>query len=429
MRSFIALSLAWLIPGCCFVDALEPTEPIGTPAPIPIATEGPSFAPPPVAPPTPLTALAPLSSALVGLARGPVPQAPGGASLFESAVPHEGAIERAMLVCRARVRGGGFDDGVFAGGADVSIAARLGRGEVRRTPQTSSHVYTLPVARLEPGSTVWVRVIDDDVLFDDTIAEGSTRFSRTPLELTMGQADVECRAVAPARVALSAGEEIASLAGALDRLDAIEPDLLAPELGYPRARVQPTLDAAVRAAAWVDWSDPQLEAQIERARAFDRAWPERAGRVVEAARDQAPHVGTPTAVGRRRVTVSGMACRDAADALRAESGAPGMGGCVVLATVEAGSAPLRLHATTGTIEPDAPLEAWAIDASGRTVSLTVSGRRDAHGWIARSEERVLEPGSAMELVLGVQPGVIIGFEPVLVRLRDAPSAPVVVRVE
>lgn len=259
---------------------------------------------------------------------------------------------------------------------------------------------------------------------NDTIAEGSTTLTRAPFTMTMGQADVECRVVPSALVASHAESAVRTLAVRIDALGASQPDVTAPDLGYPRELVSRTIEATRGAAAWLEWSDPELARQVDRAVTFESDWEERASRAVGEALAELPAAGTPIELSPgRQITASRRVCGRAANALRDEIGAPARYiGCLVSLTVET-ERPLRLAAAG--VNTVWPFEEWVIDARGEVTDPWIVGWRDADGWVAPGEERVVEAGTTIEIVIESPREA----EPVLLRLRDATSPAIVIRVD
>ena len=71
-----------------------------------------------------------------------------------------------MLVCSVRVTGGGYDDSLFAGGADVYMRLAIAGGPTRGTRQSAERIYSFPVARLDAGDSLSVSVYDEDSYSD-----------------------------------------------------------------------------------------------------------------------------------------------------------------------------------------------------------------------------------------------------------------------
>ncbi len=339
------------------------------------------------------------------LAHGNQPQTREPTALWEGARdPRHGSIERGMLVCQARVHGTGFDDSFFAGGADVALAARFADGAVRSTAQNGHRIYTFPIARLDPGDALWIRVVDVDVFFNDTIAEGSGRFERAPFTLTMGQADVECRAVDPALVSRRTDTALARLGLAIDRLDAAEPDVSAYDLGYPRDEAARVTAAASEVLAWTDAASPGYRAAVDRATAFDAEWERRAGAAVVAAESALPPPGERIALGTgRELIVREVVCDAGASALAASMGQTalnvGLGGCLAVVGL---SSP-RATSLPPMSSVSQPWEAWSLDARGDMRAAPVIGRRQGDRWIAPEETVAITAGESVEVVLALPP--------------------------
>lgn len=436
MRLAIPLSLLPLVLvsiGCCLPIPFDaPADDPGAAPPVQAGASGPatpptSSAPTPAAPPPATPAFETLPAGawaggpprLAGAMRASdrrVPQVDGLRALFESSrTPREGTLEDALLVCAARVHGGGFDDGVFAGGADVALAARFGGSSIRSTDQTSARLYSFPVSRLARGDALWLRVIDRDAFFDDTIAEGSARFARAPFTLTMGQADVECRAVDPARVGRRADRALAALDRALDGLERARPDVQAPGLGYPSARAGRATVAARRARAWIDASHEAYLRRVDRAEAIDESWERRATAAVRDAADRLPAPGVDAPIGRaRRVRVERVACGMDASELAAQmqdvaTGA-GASGCLVVLSLAARQA----TTVAPTARADARWAVWGIDDGAATHPARLVARRRGEAWLDPAASATVPAGARIELVLALPAGA----DPTLLRVRE-----------
>ncbi len=365
------LSLALVGSGCCFVPGPAPVATSAAPE-APTLDEGSWAVPAATASDLeiddPFTALA-----------GATPQVPEPRALFETATPTTGDAHDTVLVCTATLLGGGFDDSLFAGGADVYLAMRIGEGELRNAPQTSERTYSFPVASLTHGQTVWVRVLDRDVVFDDTIAEGTTTYAGTPLRLTMGQANVECRALDPALVAARRTTALTALEARLPLLPTPEPDLAADDLGFPSASTSSVASAIDGLAAWSVPADPALVAARERGHAWFRSWSEAAERAVSLAVATLPPPGTSVADGSARITVVREACGAEATTLRAEIGdaaastAPSTG-CLVRLRLEQ-------HGPV-TLDPLGSADTWSIGADARRDPTPILAARTGDAWRA-----------------------------------------------
>lgn len=407
-----------LLSGCCVVPPI-PSLPPPPVAPMPAtapamgpATTGPAIDPSMGMPPS---LVGPELETTFEIDASRVPQLDGLRRLYDGASPVEGALENTVLVCNATLLGGGFDDSFFAGGADVALALRLGTGALRSTPQSSERMYSFPVRRLAAGETVWVRVLDRDVVFDDTIAEGSASYSRTPLLLTMGQADVACRALAPGLVAERSAEAVAALERAVEDLAApstmIQPDVAAPNLGYPLGAVERVRAALSRAAAWMDPSAPELESALGPARAWSERWAQARRDAVDRAMRELPPPGAEVVDGARRIAVREVLCGASAQAIRSEvASSLDPGGCVVVVHVEGEG-----HVHDPTLRP---VTSWALDRTATPISLAPYGiRRDEDGAWQQLEGSV-SFATAGDIAFVLPPGV----DATLLRL-GAPLAP------
>lgn len=425
IRLTLACSFACCLIGCCLVPA--PPQPAADPQPPTPAVAIAPFATPLAAPPPPpIVVPAPAPGRLTRAsfdAAGAVPQAPGLRELYEHARRPSTGIENGMLVCSARVRNESWDDSLFAGGADVALRARFGSGPIRSTAQSGLRTYTFPIAQLERGDTVWIRVVDIDVFSHDTIAEGSIRFEQAPFTLTMGQADVECRAVDAALVARRAAAAIHELARTIDELGEVQPDVQGYDLGYPRATAGRVVEAATAARAWTD-GGPAYDVEVDRAIAFDTDWDARARRAVGAAMRTLPAPGASTAIRRDlHASVREVACGADAAALGASMSSSTdttPGGCLVVLALDASSR-VTLPALD---QPDAQWEAWALDRSAHMWTARVVARSRDGAYLPASEPVVVEPGAPVEVTISLPPGAT----PVLLRVRDG-GRPAILRLE
>lgn len=379
--------------------------------------------PPPVAPGAPPGRLTRASFVGSPLA----PQAPGAAALFgRSAARTTGPIEDGLLVCSATVRGN-WDDSFFAGGADVALLVRFGEGAAQRaTAQNSLRMYTFPISRLTPGESMWVRVIDRDVLSDDTIGEDFERFESAPFTLNMEHADIECRAVDPALVRDRVATAVASLTRAVNALTAATPDVSAYDLGYPSAAAERVIAAAQEVAPWSEGRSREHDAQIERAVGFDAEWERRARAAVDAAMTELPPPGESVAIGgARTISVREVLCGLDATARREAMGEASIDsnteGCLVV---------LALAASRRTTLPaleavDAQWdEVWGLDASARMLGAHIAARARSGAYLPTTEPVVLTPGEPIDVVVSLPRT----SQAALLRVRDGGRA-VLLRLE
>ncbi|AKF08112.1 hypothetical protein [Sandaracinus amylolyticus] len=414
LRSFVNVVYAlWLmlviLGGCCFgatpavegqdagpVVAVAPVEP--APAPVVVSDAPIDFVPEPAP-----GILEPRLSRETWdvLARGPVPQVRDALSWFESAPPHEsGALEGALVICRTMMTPGHDDwDGIF-GGPEIQLRVRIAGGAMRATPEgRPAGVFSFPVARLAPRDRVWMRLIDEDVLDDDVIGEGSTQFAGiTPFVVSMRRATLECRAV-------SAPEPRAALARfdrMLSRAEDVRPDVSLHDLGYPEREAMEVLAAASEAAAWLDWSDARLRDRIDHAERFERAWSDAAHAEMDRATSTLPDPATPVELGEgRQARVLALRCGvDAGRAHREIAALPAWAArvpCVAIVEVVAGRGGWTLPAVPGVLDP----ELRVVDGDGRSHALLWVGRRTAGAWRAPDEVVQVAEGERVELTLDV----------------------------
>jgi hypothetical protein len=342
-----------------------------------------------------------------------VPQAPAPAALFAAARPHtNGPVVRGLFVCSATLDSEDAYDDSIAGGPDVALEVRLGRGEVRSTPQTALRIYTLPVARLDPGDPIWIRVLDRDVIFDDTISERGGSFASTPFVLDMDHADVDCRVLEGEAVARPARAAIGAMASAIDALDSAAPDPKVEQLGYPQVGAARVMTASSRALAWLHPSDPEYVAQRMRAHAFETRWSEHAAAAVEGARRALPTPGTNVALGHRfHVRVTSHSC-GTPGATRSDPLAPDPSTCHAL---------LELEARERTSVPMS-LESAVLTTEGTEYRAAISARQVSGTWVAPAEVHTLEP--SQRALLAVQ---YPDRDPPILRVRDA-GEPILLRL-
>ncbi len=424
MRLVLTFVLGLLLATSCCLPLAPPDPP--PPVPEPVAVE--PMAPPIAPAPTPAVAVPAQSGRLTAgsfeALTLDVPQAPSPTSLFENAAPHvSGPLGRSLLVCRVNLLGGGFDDSVLAGGADVALAVKLRNGTARSTGQSPERVYTFPVSHLALHDAIWIRVIDVDVVFNDTIAEGSTSFAHTPFSLGMGQANVECRAVEGAAVEQPSRSTLAALSRSVDELSRSESNLAEEELGYPHERAQAVLAQARSALAWHEPSDSAYRTQVERAIAFDAQWNRRAAAAVRAATSELPAPGASAPLGTgRQIRVARVACGTEANALADQIGEAmrgNTGACLATLEIQA-SRPISLPSLD---DASAQLEASSIELDARIDRAWLVARRREGAWVAPSETISLQRGERVEMVFAMR-----SSEAPLLRARDGGGQPVVLRV-
>ncbi|MGE0788414.1 MAG: hypothetical protein AB7S26_22255 [Sandaracinaceae bacterium] len=229
-------------------------------------------------------------------------QAPDPRGLFErSRGVHLDEIDEGMMVCRARVSGGGYDDSFFAGGADVYVILTLGSSAPRRAPQSGLRMYTYPVTDLHRGDPIHARVMDRDLMFDDLIGQGGGRYEGGEVELhAPPNADVVCRPVRPELFEEGRARARRRFRAAVDRLEGASPALDRPRLGFPSARAMEVLAASHDVLPYVSLSSPSVAEDIERAASLEDRFYERAADMLEAdlrsrpepgARVELPHLG------------------------------------------------------------------------------------------------------------------------------------------
>lgn len=235
---------------------------------------------------------------------GWVVQADDPRALYDrsAGVTLSGPAQEAMLVCRAVLHGGGYDDSLFAGGADVYLRLRVGGGALRHTLQTPIRTYTFPLSELAPGDSVAVTVMDDDVFADDRIGSGSGTFGGGELVIDAGGASVTCRPVAPEVVQEGRERARRRLRAAVARLGTPRPRLDQPDFAYPMSAAGEVRAAIPPAHAWSVHSDPEVSAMVEQAAAFEEAWQDAIGTAIDDAVERLPgRVGGAARAQRHRL--------------------------------------------------------------------------------------------------------------------------------
>ena len=426
---FVLLCLA--LGGCClapFFGSRSPTKfavakplPAIAPAPAPLPPEAsrppalpsrPPFGPVPVARPE-----GHLSQAsFAALTTGAVPQAPDPRGLFDRAanvqIEH---VEGGLIACRVRLTQGGFDDSLFAGGADVFMHLRIGQGPQRTSPHRSARVFTFPVEDLERGDALAVTVMDRDLFFHDRIGGGRADYTggATTIHASPG-AEVLCRPIAPQTVERARSRALRQISRAIDRLDRASPELEAYDFAYPGDRTTAVLDATREALAFMVLSDPALEEQIDRAVEFDDAWEERVQASVDEASRALPEPGEAARVPRLgTVHVDRWSCGANAVAERDAIGEALVGsGCVLrLGWIPSRSGPVSAS----------DFEVWGIDGDGGMPAATVEAIQTPEGtWTDFATAPEVRRGQSTSLALTLAPGT----RPVLLRVRGSSRAAV-----
>lgn len=434
---FVLLCLA--LGGCCFFPFLgaqsltkhavaKPT-PIAAPDPWePAASQPPAFPSQPPFPSQPTHGHVPVArpaghlnqQSFTALTTGAVPQAPDPRGLFDRAARVQADhVQGGLIACRVRLTRGGYDDSLFAGGADVYMHLRLGQGPQRTSPHRSARVFTFPVEDLERGDALSVTVMDRDVFFHDRIGGGRADYTggETVIHASPG-AEVRCRPIAPATVDRARSRALRQVSRAIDRLDRAAPELEAYDFAYPGDRTTAVLDATREALAFMMLSDPELEAQVDRAVEFDDRWEERVQAAVDEASQTLSEPGAPARVPRLgTLHVDSYACGRAAATEREQIGEALVGsGCVL----RLGWIPSR----TGPVQPS-DFEVWGIDGDGGMPTATVEAIETSEGvWTGFDAAPQAHRGQATSLALSFAPGT----RPRLLRVRG-PGRAVLLRLE
>lgn len=416
---FFGMMVISLAGGCCFGGSTSASVPEVEPPSVEPAIE-PVVPPAAAIDPASLDTLAVASAgspvvsstldraSFEALARGRVPQIPGGARLFEEARPHDGGpLEGAVLVCRTMMVPGHDDwDGPF-GGPELELRARVGSGPLRRTGEgRPAGLFTLPVARLAPGEHVWMRLVDRDVLYDDPIGEGSTRFAgATPLVISMRTATIECRAIEGERVEEVARPALGRIDFALEQVERARPDVTEAALGYPTSDAIAVRREASATAAWIDWSNSRVEERIARASRFEAAWSIAAREeVARAERELPPPEATAPVGSGRHARILEIACGTAAVRVRGSVGdalaqSPGEEPCVARVAIDNGAHSWALPRLD--VHSMAPLTFEAIDAEGHVQRTSWIARGRGATWAMPAEQLEIAPRETLELVLAL----------------------------
>ena len=395
------------------------------PAAQPASTIAPPPAPAAAAPRVrrPAGHLDPVSLAALG--GGAVPQVPDPRALYDRARDDAPAdVENGVMVCSVRLTRGGYDDGLFAGGADVYMTLRIGDGASRSTHQTSRRIYSFPLARLEADDRVRIRVLDDDVFRDDLIGTGNAHWSGGSLFFETDGADVSCRVAHGDAVERPLARALRRVDRQLERVEGAEPDVAAYDLGYPTERAAGVRGALREALAWVQPGDDEIADRVDRAGEVEEAWEDAASDAVDDAVATLPPPGEAVPLRRLGTVRAGaLACDGDAARMRdeLERHLDPSAGCLLrveIATRRGGTLP---SAGAGA------LEVWGVDRAATMIPLQQVGVQRGTEWLdpaSRAQPISYGPGETIAAVYAVP----VGTRPALLRAgRDGRA--VVLRLE
>ena len=414
--TWIAALPLW-ITSCCIPlplggDDSEPAQPPPTDDPAAVLSPLPSHDATPLdtAPvgPAPVGAMHGLERAsLRALADGEVPQVPNRFELFHDAPRLEEAdvVEDGLLLCDLRVSTDSDAD-TFKG-PDTSLNVRLGQARPRtaRGPEDSwGAVLSMPIARLESGDSVWLRVVDRDVWHDEYIGSDTVVFrGRFPLRFRSDHTRVECRALGTVQVEARVGRPLSQAGTSVDGLErALVPDARLAGFGYPtleRMRVAADLS---RAAAWVDWDDPRVGALLDRMDRADALWQQRARGAVEAAAADLPAPGADVPLGPGyEGHVGEVLC--GTDANRIVSRYPQLAARVQGAPCLARVAVRRVDGSAQSFGPSqpTPMEVRVLTDDGRSVHAVWVARETDAGPVGLTHPGTVAAGDAAVLLLAL----------------------------
>lgn len=367
--------------------------------------------------------LDPASLALLGA--GTTLQVPDPRGLYDRAGADAPAtVDDGVLVCVARLTRGGYDDDFFGGGADVYMVVRLGEGAERGTHQTSRRAYSFPVAHLEEGDLVRVRVLDQDMFRDDLIGQGSARWQGGALAISTDGAEVSCRVAHGDVVARPLERALRRVDGRLERLRGARPDVAAYDLGYPTQRAADVRSALSEVLAWAPAGSDAIQDRIARAAEVEEAWEDASRDAVDEAIADRPPPGETVPFARTgTVRSSGLLCGAEAARMRDELAAhlDPSAGCLLRVDITADRG--GLLPASG----DGALDVWGLDRTATMIPLQPIGLHHGEEWldaVRRQEPLSYGRGDVITEVYAVPAGT----RPALLRLGRGAHA-VALRVE
>ena len=320
-------------------------------APPPVAPEAPAPADDPLRPEhlgTPAKSAAALPAwqprPLRQLSPGEVPYAPesenaGGLYAKASTTPTKvGPLRDAALACSVDFGERHFDDLIpFASPemvkGDICAVAGIpvGKGPLRHVTvafgpdDANTATFLIPLASLDIGQPVVVRLIDIDLQFDDSIDTLRVPYRGTlPLSLATRGMKGECRHVAREALEAALPPYLAKADAALEKaLKDFHPSLTEHNPASVDAALTGPQGPLAQAAALVGWDDPRVAARVSRIAELDQAFAVEWGKVFDAALEKsASKDWTAVADGQLEVRVAAVRCGKDLSAYRAMTNLP-----------------------------------------------------------------------------------------------------------
>jgi len=425
-----------------------------------LAQEPPAAAPAPAEPPPPERLGKPLTSLAaapawwqgpqaldLGQARAYAPESPDAGALYQAASAgsaEPGPLDGGALACDLDLGERRFDELVpFASEESTlgDIAALAGVSPDRRKapalvvgtygPEDRNQVVLLlPLARLQVGDTLWIRLVDMDVSLHDDVETLRVRYDgKLPLALAGRLAKGTCRLVTRPALEVALARRLGYLDQALEKLAAgARPDFLDGVVTGVEGFLSDARESALGAAALVGWDDPRVLRRVLRLGELEAGAARAYAQAFEALRASAAGPAWAAApAGRLEVRVDGLRCgRRQLGLARALVAFPEMlpaDACALyLSLRNTGAEPLEfgIHAV-------GPLrDLTLVSARGRSRPVSVEGQLlGGRARKFRNDPR-LEPGQAMEVVVVPEPEEEVlrrSSLPLLLRGAPAPGAP------
>lgn len=207
---------------------------------------------------------------------------------------HQGALDKALLVCRVHTQGN-FD--TFRG-PDLSATWSWGRhAEVTvRGPEDRWTMFaSLPAVSLEKGQRFSVKVVDRDVFGSDSVGKAQLRYQdKAPLFLDSDKMEVECRPMDQARVEERLAAQLLRVDGMLRRAPGkLKPRPQELQWGLLATPLPELTGEVITAAAWVGWEEPRVQEAAARLDGLYQRWDDLARASVRREVEALPAVGTP----------------------------------------------------------------------------------------------------------------------------------------
>ncbi len=216
------------------------------------------------------------------------PAPPGEISLFEAAAEPHGGDDPAALACAFNI--GHFREDTFftsaQAAADMVIHARFGKKDPRPEHVTfngwdnNAAVFVVPLAVLQPGDALSLRIDDANVFSPDTIDRVKAVYQGSyPLKLRGRITKGECRPVGRALIEASARATKAQFDNEIEAFAKGKVYLSSSSMGHSTERVY---GAARSLAGLVGWDDPRVKVRLQRVEDIKAAQTAALGREVEA---------------------------------------------------------------------------------------------------------------------------------------------------